>query len=929
MAYRAEGPRRIYICRSLEYQLQRDSKQVGSMAISMSLDEQLQLIAGSGQVHGGWYANTYPDVAGSGLSAAEHYLRLGAEMGRNPRSGFDTRYYCATYPDVAQSGLNPLAHYILFGMKEGRRTRADTGAGGSPEPIRAVRQKLLSFGLTSRAENELKHFAGEGETPAERLVAAHELALWNMRRKSAKGYEAALEYIALAHQNGPDLARKSRLLVMELLCLLYLGRREEAAERFRQGGMDGRVSADVLLAWTNFFDQPEDRLLRMNLVLRRYALPEMALLPDDGRAAYDRLTLAQPLPAVSGTGMPKVTVLIAAYDCADTIGTALRALQEQTWKNLEIIVLDDCSPDNTCAVVEGIAAGDPRIRLVRMAENGGAYIARNEGLDLATGDFVTLHDADDWAHPLRIETQARFLIDNEAVMGCTTQQARVNPDLGFTRWTGMGHFIITNTSSFMFRRAPMREKLGYWDTARFSADNELVRRMKKVFGKQAVVDIKSGPLAFQRDSGSSIVADDALGINGFLFGARKEYFDAQSQYHRTHEDLRYEKDPAKRRFPIPAIMRPDKHKLPAKRHFPVIIASDFRMFGGSVASCLQEIRAAKAAGYRVGLFEMYRYDLGDRTRPDMLPEVRAEIDGDQVQILTYGEEVSCDLLVLRYPPILQYRHRYLPTIDAAEIRVVINQPPMSDYTKTGIRRYQFERCASNLRHYFGKDATWHPNGPMVREAILTHHGDELKHITLSPENWDNIIHLPDWRRPAHTPGTGGKLRIGRHARDNFVKWPGTREDLLAIYPEATDIEVHILGGADTAEAMIGHMPANWVVHGFNKLPPREFLAGLDVFIFFAHPDWVESFPRNVLEAMAVGVPVILPDSHRPLFGDRALYATPQTAIDTARQLCADPAAYDAQVKKASDYLEAHYSYAMHARRLAGLGVKHKANNTYE
>jgi len=887
----------------------------------MTFEEQLRTIAGSGQIHGKWYTESYPDVTQSGLSPAEHYLRLGAEMGRNPRRGFDTRFYLDTYPDAGESDLNPLVHYILHGMQEGRQTSPRSGANAAPDNIKAVRQKLLSFGLTSRAENELKKFADDAGDPVASLVAAHEFALWSMRRKSRKGYETALEYIAKANEKNPDLTRQSRLLVIELLCLLHLRRHDEAATVFRKAGLDGRVSGDVLLAWANFFDQPEDRLLRMNLVLRRYGIPEMALLPDDGRQAYDRLTIAQPLPEVSGFNTPRVTVLIAAYDCADTIGTALRALQEQTWKNIEIIVLDDCSPDNTCAVVEEIAAQDPRIRLVRMPENGGAYIARNEGLDLATGDFITLHDADDWAHPLRIETQARYLMENEAVMGCTTQQARVNPDLGFTRWTGGGQFIITNTSSFMFRRAPMREKLGYWDTARFSADNELVRRMVKVFGKSALVDIKSGPLAFQRDSDSSIVADDALGINGFLFGARKEYFDAQAQYHRTHDDLRYDKDPAKRPFPVPAIMRPEKNKLPAKRHFPVIIASDFRMDGGSVESCIQEIRAAKAAGYRVGLFEMYRYDMSDRARISMLPQVRAEIDGDQVQVLTYGEEASCDLLVLRYPPILQFRHRYLPTIDAADIRVVINQPPMSDYTKKGIRRYEFERCASNLRHYFGKDATWHPNGPMVREAILTHHGDEMRHINLSPDNWDNIIHLPDWRRAAHTPGADGKLRIGRHARDNFVKWPGTREDMLAIYPEAEDIEVHILGGAKTAEEMIGHLPGNWVVHGFNNVPPKEFLAGLDVFVFFAHPDWVESFPRNVLEAMAVGVPVILPENHRVLFGDRALYAKPGTAVETARQLCADPSAYQAQVNKAWDYLERHYSYQMHARRLAGLGVK--------
>jgi hypothetical protein len=73
--------------------------------------------------------------------------------------------------------------------------------------------------------------------------------------------------------------------------------------------------------------------------------------------------------------------------------------------------------------------------------------------------------------------------------------------------------------------------------------------------------------------------------------------------------------------------------------------------------------------------------------------------------------------------------------------------------------------------------------------------------------------------------------------------------------------------------------------------------------------------------MAVGVPVILPESHRPLFGDRALYATPQTAMDVARRLYADPVEYAAQVSKAFDYLECHYGYSLQARRLQEAGVE--------
>lgn len=70
-----------------------------------------------------------------------------------------------------------------------------------------------------------------------------------------------------------------------------------------------------------------------------------------------------------------------------------------------------------------------------------------------------------------------------------------------------------------------------------------------------------------------------------------------------------------------------------------------------------------------------------------------------------------------------------------------------------------------------------------------------------------------------------------------------------------------------------------------------------------------------IETMAVGVPVILPEVYRPLFGDAALYATPETAVELARKLHADAAAYDAHVKHAQDYVRQKFSFEMHLDRV--------------
>lgn len=887
----------------------------------MNLSQQIRMIRSSKQLHSNWYLETYPDVAALGMDPAMHYLRYGAAMGRNPGKGFDTQFYLTTYPDAAESGLNPLLHYVLHGRDKGYATRKRQDDVRSW--IGVIRNKLLSLGFTDKPLEELREILDINPDPVARTLAARELALWHMREKTEEGYRATLGYLAQARAQSPALDVRSKLATIELLCHYFLGDTAAGLAAYDRIALAGEVTPDALLARVNFETTAEGRIAWINQVLRHYGIAPVALLPDEGQPFYDRLTSASVLPEV--TEGPKVTVLIAAYEAGDTLPTTLRSLQEQTWKNLEILVLDDCSPTpGTCEVAERFAATDPRIRLIRMQENGGAYVARNRGLDEATGEFVTIHDADDWSHPMKIETQVRFLVENPAVMGCTSEQARAYSDLQFTRWTGEGHFIITNTSSFMFRKDPVRDRLGYWDTVRISGDNEFIRRIRTTFGEKTVSLLPTGPLSFQRDSNASVVADEFLGINGFLFGVRKSYFDLQEHHRRREGNLKYTNDVSARPFPVPALIRSDRARvIDSQKHLPLIMASDFRMTGGSTLSCLEEIKFHRKYGLPIGIFEMYRYDLfypGLKT--GMLKDVYEAIDGEIVRLLTFGETVSCDLLILRYPPILDHHHRYLPKIEARNIKVIVNQPPKSDYGPFGVERYDLQRCAENIRHYFGKDATWHPIGPLVRDALHEHHADTLHHIDLSDEDWSNIIDIAGWHRGPRRRGPQDRLRIGRHSRDHEHKWPDTREDVLAAYPAADDVEVHVLGGASAPAALIGAVPGNWVVHEFGSRHPRDFLADIDVFVYFAHPDWVESFGRTIIEAMAVGVPVILPEIYRPLFGDAALYATTQTAVDMARKLHADSAAYDAQVARALESVRSRFSYETHLNRLAQSGIHH-------
>ena len=106
-----------------------------------------------------------------------------------------------------------------------------------------------------------------------------------------------------------------------------------------------------------------------------------------------------------------ISVIMTAYNVAQYIEIAIESVLGQTWRNLELIVVDDVSSDNTVAIVEGMMQKDNRIRLIRNEANSGTYVGRNKAYQIAQGEFITCHDSDDWAHPEKLERQVSVLLN--------------------------------------------------------------------------------------------------------------------------------------------------------------------------------------------------------------------------------------------------------------------------------------------------------------------------------------------------------------------------------------------------------------------------------------------------------------------------------------------------------------------------------------
>jgi glycosyltransferase involved in cell wall biosynthesis len=117
--------------------------------------------------------------------------------------------------------------------------------------------------------------------------------------------------------------------------------------------------------------------------------------------------------------MPIVSVLMPCYNAAGTITSALGSLAQQTLPDFELIAVDDGSTDGTVELLQDWAAGDQRLHLLSQ-DHGGIVKALNTGLEACQAGYIARMDADDLAHPERLERQAAFLEQHPetAVVGC-------------------------------------------------------------------------------------------------------------------------------------------------------------------------------------------------------------------------------------------------------------------------------------------------------------------------------------------------------------------------------------------------------------------------------------------------------------------------------------------------------------------------------
>ncbi|WP_444924293.1 glycosyltransferase [Microbulbifer sp. DLAB2-AF] len=471
---------------------------------------------------------------------------------------FDSDWYLNTYPDVAAAGVNPWIHYINHGRFEGRRPFQNRVIAWEYHLWRGGDRILLP---------RLEHFLLETNAiEQERQYAIWTIARWYAVHNEWLKVLNSLQLLLTSHHFYPSHAGPY-LLLFE--AALQCNRCHTAKKTFEILSRRFGSQIDVSLAEINLLSSriingfgdrnlDESRLTILNRIFLQHGLYTLDA-KSNATLNLDSLYLKKSLPVTKDCEGIKVSVIVPVYNAERTLITALRSLCEQTWRNLEILIIDDASEDNTWQLIQNYIINTSlqpgiAIRLLRHNKNLGTYAARNTGLSVAEGDLITTHDSDDWSHPQKIEYQANALLSNPDKVACTSHWVRTTENFLFSHWRLEDSWVYRNISSLMFRRSVFNA-LGYWDRVSVNSDTEYYLRIIKYFGGDALTEILPGvPLSFGRIHKDSLTLYDETHLITRYYGVRKDYEDAARRWHseiKSLNDLYLPEIPKVRPFQAP------------------------------------------------------------------------------------------------------------------------------------------------------------------------------------------------------------------------------------------------------------------------------------------------------------------------------------------------------------------------------------------
>ncbi|MCO8271944.1 glycosyltransferase [Actinoplanes sp. TRM 88003] len=597
-------------------------------------------------------------------------------------------------------------------------------------------------------------------------------------------------------------------------------------------------------------------------------------VPDGPGRPFDRLTTG---PVQRRGHDRRITSVVTTWQPGPELLTAVRSLTRQTWTNHEILVVDDGSSTEFAPVLRAAAALDPRVRVIRMVARAGPYVARNAGLDAATGDFVTFPEPDGWSHPLRLERQVAPLLADERLFSTTAAALPVTPGLVVTR-PGLDPATPPGPASLMLRRAVALSRVGHFDPVRAGAAHEYAERAQAVLGPAATMPVNGLPLALTR-----LGPDDTDAPRAYV-----------SAFRRWHAHVRDGREPATRprAFAVPRRLRGET----GARAYDVVLAGDWTTAGGAGTAGIGQLRALAARRQRAALLHLDALPHLREGPRDLDPAVQDLINTGELTEIGLADDARARLVVARSAHVLQYAPDQPSGVRAQ--RVLIEDAVVVPAAATAAKRL------------FGQWPLWTPAGPDGRRQLSAETG-----VTVAGLDLPSTLDAAQWRLDRRGPRADRPV-VGRHCRGGPAEWRRLRDEV----PESARLDVRLLDAAGSADRSFGRFgpPRSWLVYGPGDVSLRSFLGQIDFYLHLPPDDEPADPGPDLLTALAAGCVAVLPYRYAAAFGDAAVYCTPEEVPDTVRRLHANRRALRDQSARGAAYVRRHHTHALYAERVSHL-----------
>ena len=201
-----------------------------------------------------------------------------------------------------------------------------------------------------------------------------------------------------------------------------------------------------------------------------------------------RETLLMPCKNDNVMDGPLVSIIVPAWNTSQYIEKCIKSLTVQDYKNLEIILVDDMSNDGTYEKILFLSETDARIKVIRTGKRLGTYIARNIGINYASGFYCTFLDSDDVACMDRISKHVKTMMSADYV-ATISNWVRFD-ESGLAKNRMVWPYVRLNIGSLFFIREKVINDLGVFHEIKFGADGEYLARIKRYYGQEKVFRLR-------------------------------------------------------------------------------------------------------------------------------------------------------------------------------------------------------------------------------------------------------------------------------------------------------------------------------------------------------------------------------------------------------------------------------------------------------